>query len=375
MRLSQVALSNLRRRLPRSVLTMLGVGAAVAVVTSLVSVSESLESSFLELYNRRGTDLVVQRRGGTVQISKGLPTALGDRIRALPETGQLIGGLMDMVTFEQAGLFMVIVNGWDADCLVLDRVKVIAGRRLQDGDERKVMLGRVLAAQLDKRPGDTIELYSQQFDVVGVFESFSIFENGAVFMLMGELQRQMDRPGQLTGYVVQGRPPGDPATIRRLQSKIEALDPDVAATPCAEFVHGLNQMQVARTMAGVVSGIAGVLGALGMLNNMAMSVFERRREFGVLRALGWRRWRVVWLVVLESLWLAVGGAVLGLAIGLAVPLALTRWPPTAVLVQGDVSWTGIVAGSSLALAMAILGSSYPAFQCTRISPIAALRGG
>ena len=232
MRLWHVAFSNLRHRVPRSVLTMLGVGAAVAVVTSMVSVAESLEHSFLALYNRRGTDLVVQRRGGTVQISKGLPVTLGNRIRELPETGQLIGGLMDMVTFEQAGLFMVIVNGWDADCLVLDRVRMIAGRCLREGDERKVMLGRVLAAQLDKQPGDAVELYSQQFNVVGVFESFSIFENGAVFMLMSELQRQMDRPGQLTGYVVQAQPPGDPAVIRRLQSKIEALDPDVAATPC-----------------------------------------------------------------------------------------------------------------------------------------------
>jgi putative ABC transport system permease protein len=374
MRLSQVAFSNLRRRVPRSILTILGVGAAVAVVTSLVGVAESLESSFLALYNRRGTDLVVQRRGGTVQLSKGLPTALGERIRALPEAGQVIGGLMDMVTFEQAGLFMVIVNGWDADCPVLDRVKIVTGRRLQAGDERKTMLGKVLAAQLDKHPGDTIELYSQHFEVVGIFESFSIYENGAAFLLMNELQRQMDRPGQLTGYVVQAQPPGDPAAIRRLQSKIEALDPNVAATPCAQFVHSLNQMQVARTMAGVVSGIAGVLGALGMLNNMAMSVFERRREFGVLRALGWRRWRIVWMVILESLWLAAGGAAIGLAVGLAVPRALTYWPPTAVLIQGDLSWTGISAGAGLALAMAVLGSSYPAYRCTRVSPISALRG-
>ncbi len=365
----------MRRRLPRTLLTVLGVGAAVAVVTSLVGVAESLESSFLALYQERGADLVVQRRGGTVQISKGLPTSLGDRIRALPEAREVIGGLMDMVTFDQAGLFMVIVNGWAVDCPVLDRVELIAGRRLQAGDKRRVMLGRVLATQLGKTVGDSIELYSQSFKVVGVFASPSIYENGAAFLLLEELQTQMDRPGQLTGFVVQAQPSGDPAAIRRLEAKIEALDPEVEATRCAEFVHSLNQMQVARTVARVVSLIAGVLGALGMLNNMAMSVFERRREFGVLRALGWHRWRIVWLVLLESLCLSTGGAAVGVAIGLIVPRALTWWPPTAVLVQGDLSWTGILAGIGLALVMAVVGSSYPAYQCTRISPISAMRGG
>ncbi len=155
-----------------------------------------------------------------------------------------------------------------------------------------------------------------------MFEGCSIYEDGAAFLLLDELQRQMDRPGQLTGYIVQAHPAGDADAIARLRAKIEALDPEVAATPCAEFVHSLAQMRVVRTLATLVSCIAGLLGALGMLNTMAMSVFERRREFGMLRAIGWRRRRIVGLVLLESLVLAAGGAVVGLAIGLSVPTAL-----------------------------------------------------
>ena len=167
MNMLALAWKNLRRRPARSALTIVGLGVAVAVVVSLVGLSQSLESSFLALYTRRGADLVVQRRGGTVQLAKGLPLKLADRIEKMPGVQEVIRGLMDMVAFEKQGLFMVIVNGWEADCPVLDRVQITAGRRLQKGDRRRVMLGRILAANLGKRPGDSVELYSRRFEVVG----------------------------------------------------------------------------------------------------------------------------------------------------------------------------------------------------------------
>ena len=253
-----------------------------------------------------GRDLVVQRRGGTVQLAKGLPLALANRIEKMQGVKEVIRGLMDMVAFEKQGLFMVIVNGWEADCPVLDRVQVTAGRRLQAGDRRKVMLGRILAANLGKRPGDVVEIYSQQFEVVGIFDSFSVYESGAVFMLMEELQQQMDRRGQATGFVVQVTPPGDARVIEHVRRDIEALDPAIAATPCAEFVRSLKQMQVTRTMSWVASVIAVLIGAVGVLNTMAMSVLERRPEIGAFRAMGWRKRQVAQLIVTESLFLAAG---------------------------------------------------------------------
>ena len=289
MRLAFVASRSLLRRRARTVLTILGIGIAVTIVVSLVGVAENSESSFQKLYADQGVDLVVQRRGGAAQLAKGMPASLGDRIRRLAGVREVIGGLMDMISFEQQGLFMVIVNGWEPGCSVLERVKLVEGHKLDGKAPNEVMLGRVLAAQLGKHAGDTVEMYAQPYRVVGVFESFSIYENGAAFLLLDELQREMDRPGQLTGYVVKVEPHGDAPTIDRIRREIEALDPEAAATPSADFVHSLQQLKVVRTMAVLVSLIAAVLGACGMLNTMAMSVLERRREFGILRAIGWRR--------------------------------------------------------------------------------------
>jgi putative ABC transport system permease protein len=374
MRRVTIAWKNLRRRPARSLLTVAGLAVAVAAVVSLVGVAESFESSFLSLYTRRGGDLVVQRRGGTVQLSKGVPLSLGDRIRQLPGAGQVIGGLMDMVAFEDRDLFMVIVNGWEPDCPVLDRVKISAGRRLRAGDKSCVMLGRILAANLGKQPGDVVEVYSQPFRVVGVFESFSVYENGAVFMLLDDLQRQMDRPGQVTGFIVQSKPSGDRAAAVALARQIEALDPQVAAVPCAEFVSSLNQMRVTRTMSWLIAAIACLIGSVGVLNTMAMSVCERRTEIGSLRAMGWRTSRVIRLILSESLLLAVAGAAIGVVAGVAGIMVLSHWHVTSGLVQGDVSYRAIGEGVLTAAAMAVAGAAYPAFRIAHLPPVEALRG-
>jgi putative ABC transport system permease protein len=375
MRCLTIAAKNLRRRPVRSLLTIAGLAAAVAAIVALVGVAESFESSFLALYTQRGADLVVQRRGGAVQLSKGVPLKLGQQIRTLPGAGPVIGGLMDMVAFEDHDLFMVIVNGWAPDCPVLDRVKIKSGRRLEAGDKNCVMLGRILAATLGKQAGDTVEIYAQPFRVVGVFESFSVYENGAVFMLLDDLQRQMDRPGQVTGYIVQADPPGDEQAIAALRTQIEALDPEIAATPCAEFVGSLNQMRVTRVMSWVISAVACLMGAFGILNTMAMSVFERRTEIGAFRAMGWQTWRVVVLIVEESLLLAVIGSILGIAGGSLAIFGLAHWHVTAGLVQGDLPLRAVGEGIAMAAVMAVLGAAYPALRFARLAPVEALREG
>src|SRR5207253_4246145 len=113
MRAWEIAQKNLWRRPMRSALTVIGLAVAVAAVVSLVGVSESLESSFLDLYLKRGADLVVQRRGGAVQLSKGISLSAGEQIRRIPGVREVIGSLMDLVSFEDQDLFMVIVNGWE----------------------------------------------------------------------------------------------------------------------------------------------------------------------------------------------------------------------------------------------------------------------
>jgi putative ABC transport system permease protein len=178
----------------------------------------------------------------------------------------------------------------------------------------------------------------------------------------------------VTGFLVQAKPPGDPAAIAKLEREIEALDPTVAAIPCAEFVRTVSQLQVTRAISWVISIMAGLIGALGVLNTMAINVFERRAEIGALRAMGWRKSRVIRLILNESLALAAIGLAVGIPGGMALMLFMGHWHVTASLVQGNVSLATIGEAALMAAVMATLGGFLPAWRSATVPPVKALRG-
>jgi putative ABC transport system permease protein len=361
---------NLLQRRARSLLTIAGLAVAVTTIVALVGVSWRFESAFVELYGARGTDLVVQRRGGTQRLNSGLDERLGRRIEQLPNVRQVIGSLMDVVALEQHALYAVIVNGWPYDSPVPQRVNLLSGRRFQAGDRQKVMLGKVLAANTGKSTGDTIEIYAEPFEVVGVFESFSVLENGAAFFPLPELQRLTGREGLVTGYVVKATDARE-GPLARLREQIEALGPNIVATTTAEFVGTISELS--RSIAWIVSSIAVAIGAIGMLNTMVMAVTERTREIGTLRALGWRTARVARAIVLEAILLGIAGAALGCLLAIAILQLLARFPATSGLVDGSLSLWAAALGFALALAISIAGAAYPAWWGAHLSPMEAIR--
>jgi putative ABC transport system permease protein len=363
---------NLIRRPARSALTALGVAIAVAAVVSLSGVAAGLERSFLELYAERGADLIVQRAGGALQLSSGIDESVVERIRRLPDVRQVIGGMMDLVSFEKFDLFGVIVNGWPDDCPVLDRVQMVEGIKFS-ASRPGVMLGKVLAANLGKRAGDHVQIYGQSMEVVGVFQSFNVFENGAAFMPIVRMQTLIDRPHRVTGCIVLAGHSGDSAAVEALRRKIEALDPSISALPTAEFVRNIAQIRITRAAAGVTSAIALFMGLLGVIGTMVASVYERGREIGILRAIGWKRGRIVRMVLSEAGLLSLLGAIAGAVGGMLMLKLLSLLPVTGRVVDGHYSVAAVGQAMAWALAAGLLGSIYPALWAASRRPVDAIR--
>lgn len=371
-------LKNLLRRKVRSVLTACGLGIAVTAVVALLGIADGFERSFLELYRGRGVDLMVVRAGTTERVGSSLPELAGKQIAELPGVRAVAPGLMDMISFEQRQLIGVPIQGWAAGSFLFNGLRFKSGRSLQAGDDHKVMLGIDLAGNLGKTAGDTVEIFGEDFEVVGVYESFQ-FENISAVVLLPDLQRMMGRPGQVTGFqVIVEDGPDKEALVERVRREIEDLHDDrgyplgLSARPTEEYVKSLSQIKMARAMASMTSLIALIIGAIGVLNTMIMSVFERTREIGILRAMGWRQARVVRMVLAESLLLSMVGAVLG-TLGAVGLIKLLGTLPDAGFIRKSIAPVVMAEGFLLALAVGLLGGLYPAFRGARLLPTEALR--
>ena len=380
MRFFQVILKNVLHRKSRSALTMVGVAIAVTAVVALVGIADGFQRSFRELYEKRGVDLMVVRAGSSERLASSIPQKVGDQIRQLPGVRAVSPGLMDMVSFEQANLTSVALQGWEPGSFLFDSLKMIEGRRLEAGDERGLMLGMVLAKNLARKAGEKLEIAGQTFDIVGVFESFNVFENGSAVMLIHSLQTLMDRPNQVTGFqVVLDDTPNKKELLEGVRSEINALKSaegrpwGIEAMPTSDYVNSTTQIRMAQAMAWLTSVIALVIGAVGVLNTMVMSVFERTREIGILRAIGWRKSRVIRMILSESLLLSIAGAAAGIAAAVFLTRALTWWPLVNGLINGEVAPAVLIQGFFIALAVGLIGGAYPAYRGAHLPPTEALR--
>ena len=375
MKFSSFVLKNVFRRRMRSSLTVVSMAVSVGAVVALIGVSNSTVHSFQAIYQNQQVAIIVQQRGVKQRLTSTLSEKLGDEIAKIPGVRQVNTGLVDYTSLEDLGISALVVQGWIPDSPVMKSLNILPGGHwITAADKKGVLLGSDLAESLGKKVGDTLPLFDNgQYIVKGIVKSSIPYESESMWVSLADLQKFMVRQGQVTGYAVVVDHPDDKAEVERIRSAVEGLGSNIEAKRADESVTSTTEIRFLQALSWIVSVIAIIIGAVGMLNTMIISVTERTREIGILRAIGWRQWRIIRMILMESLLLSLSGGIVGSIAAIGVTRVLGKLPAVAGLVDTNIPPEMVFLGIVSALCIGVLGAAYPAYRGAQLLPTEALR--
>jgi putative ABC transport system permease protein len=385
----RLALSRLRSSRLRAALTMLGVIIGVASVVALVGVGRGTTSDITSRLNALGTNLLTVNATGRNGSSTTLTLDDADAIRQLdgvaavaPEletSGNLAAGVTTTTTS---------VIGTTADYALVRAYDVWQGTFLTDagvqGALRQVVLGATVATNLGldaTAVGTNVTIDGLPFEVIGILQpkggsGFNDPDN-EVLVPIGTVQK----------YFVGG---DAVRTIGVSVASADAIQPTRdAITSLLETRHGIaaggtddfsifDQAQLLQTatsisgtltlLLGGIASISLVVGGIGIMNIMLVSVRERTREIGIRKALGARARDILSQFLIEALTLSLLGGVIGIALGLSISALIGR-----IAGWGFIFDPSTVAMATLfSLAVGVVFGVWPARLAARLDPIVAL---
>ena len=393
-----VALASIRANALRSALTTLGIVIGSAAVIAMVALGEGAQRRVQEQIENMGTNILTVRPGqgffrgvasGSRRLEEDDAVALrnqvGDRYQIAPEIESRY-----QVSYLRWNSSNSVVGTWPSYFAVHDH-EIAYGRFFDEGEvqgRRKVaVLGSNVPDELGTPPGllvgRRIQIRGIPFEVVGVLEE----KGGAMWMqpddqvfvpLSTAMYRVMGGRDRLRSIYVAAASPEllDPAwadidrVIRREHRILPTEDADFSIQRSSDILETFGETQ--QTFNMLLAGIAAIsllVGGIGIMNIMLVSVTERTREIGVRKALGATRKTILFQFLIEALVLCVMGGALGVLAGVGSAEAIRR----------AMEWNPVVAPEAVAVALgfsAAIGlffGIWPARRASLLNPIDALR--
>ena len=382
--------TSLRSVLARSALALVGIVVGIGAVIAMVSTGQIVRAESLKQFQELGTDIVTIRRQFTRVRGRVLDIGLAD-VERLPGTVPAVesaAAAVDANTpirYRGRPLGQDIALGVTGAYFHLSRLAVAEGRLVSDLDRHRFhcVAGAGIAQDIRDAGaaspiGERIRVFGRLCTVVGVLESVppltigrNLVPDDTVYLPIVAAMRA--GAGGIRDAVARTREGIEPETAQReVQAYFGRVRPalKVTVTTAGQLIARMrSQGQLFTLLLGAIASISLIVGGVGVMNVMLLSVRERRREIGLRRAVGARRSDVQQQFVIESSALALVGGALGVVLGVAVAWGICRyagWPFA-------VSTTAVIVGVAVAAAVGVFFGLYPAYRAAKLDPIEALR--
>lgn len=362
-----MTIKNLFRRKTRTILTLVGIGIGVGAVVAIGGIYQGFYTQLDSLGSGNYADLMAREAGISDTGYSAISEKIGSRIKAHPDIANVSGLIIWFVTnMEDAA--MVILFGYNPHEPAINHFNIVEGHGLETN--RQIIIGKAASKVLKKGVGDTLKINDSAFRIVGIYESGTSWEDMGTVMTLRDAQMLAGKPRQVTIYFIELK---DPDKVDEVKTWLDENIPEISVSVTSEFAENMPDMKNSRASIGALAVLMSLVGSVGMTNTILMSVLERTRELGVLRAVGWSRNRILAMILKESLLLSGLSGLVGIGIGVGIVKLLMLIPSISGFVVADFKL--LLFGQALAVAFTLgaLGGFYPAWRATRMRPIEALR--
>ena len=395
----RIALKALNRNKMRTMLTMLGMIIGVGAVITMVALGKGAQTTIEEQVKAAGTNMININAGnfsqGGVRQGQGMSNTLkpedAEALRSVPGVqyvatgantrGQVVAGNQNWSTQVQGtDVDLPLIRSWPTKYGTFFTPQDVTGAT------KVAVLGLVVAETLfgpDFDPtGEIIRIRSQPFRVIGVMTSkgqsaMGQDQDDTIFVPYTTVMKKLQGQQHINNITVSATTP-DVAPVAeaigavlRVQHKIMPGDPDDFMVRTLEEMASVRS-ETARTMGTLLAAIAGVsllVGGIGIMNIMLVSVTERTREIGLRMAIGARGKDVLLQFLVEAVVLSLFGGIIGIGFGFGLAAAAERfleWPTT-------IPPNAIGMAFGFAAATGVFFGFYPARKAASLDPIEALR--
>lgn len=353
----RLVLRNLIHRPIRTVLTVLAVAVEVMMIVMMVGVSEGLLRESQRRTRGVGADVLIRPEisGATItgaDISDKLPGMLRERF---PQVTHALGATV----FTPGNLQTITGVDWSGLAAMAGGIAVFEGRPY--GSPYEAMVDEVYARQEQVGVGDSIQLMSRDFQVVGIVETGKM---SRVFIPLETMRDLQGWQGRFSQVYLKLSPAAD---ARALIAELRALLPNRSVISVEDFLAltATSVRQMSSQFVNVIISIAVAIGLIVVTLAMYTAVLERTREIGILKAMGASKALIGGVVLRETLLITICGIGLGFVLSaLGQRLVAVQYPLVPVILLP--SW---MAGAGvLALVGSVAGSAYPAWKAAKADP-------
>ena len=373
--LIDVAVKNIFRQKTRTALTITGILIGIGTVVALGSISEGIYSMITEEMQFLGGTIMVYSKG-----SSGFMTGFeGSEItEENVEEFEDFSGVKEVVPYVmrigeikigQGPTSMIFgIAPKDIDFFKSRGTELDSGREIEEGDTYQALIGYKYAEENSLEVGDSIELKKNSFEIVGIIEEINSDIDNSIIIPVDTMMNIYNMDNYKSLFIV----PEDVTKIDVVAEDLKSSFDDFEFTTSTDIINQMASIvDTIRFFTIGISSIAAVVGGLGVMNTMIMSVLERRREIGIMKAIGATNKYILTQILIESVMISLIGGLIGILIGGLGSYSLRF--VSAGLARAEVTINLVVGSLLFAISLGLIGGLYPAWKAAKLDPIEAIR--